>query len=99
MTFGTYVSSGKSSGAPTASQVTAGRSNRADPSANPSAGSVNVATATPPATWTVRPIARRRVTVSPSKDPGIRRSAVYFDFGGVRGGRGTGSAEDYRRLT
>ena len=39
-TFGTYVSSGKSSGAPTASQVTGGRSNSAEPTAKPSAGSV-----------------------------------------------------------
>src|SRR5919108_4875218 len=88
-TFGTYVSSGKSLGGPTASQLTGGRSKMAVPIAKPSAGSVNAATAIPPPAWTARPIARRRVTVSPSKAPGIRRSSVYLDFGGVRRGWGT----------
>src|SRR3712207_8446015 len=35
--------------------------------------------------WTDPPTSRRRVTVSPSNAPGMRRSDVYFDFfsGGV----------------
>ena len=90
MTFGTYVSSGKSPGAPTASQVTGGRSNRAEPTANPSAGSVKAATAMAPPPLTANTITRRRVTVSPSKAPGISRSSVYLDLGGVRRGWGTG---------
>ena len=44
-----------------------------------------------PKSWTEPPITRRRVTVSPSNAPGMRRSVVYFDFfsGGVSamGGR------------
>src|SRR5688572_17111372 len=92
-TFGTYVSSGKSSGGPTGSQTAGGRSNSAEPTAKPSAGSVNVATAMPPPTWTARPIARRRVTVSPSNAPGIRRSDVYLGFGCLRRGWGTCEAK------
>ena len=84
-----YVSFGKSSGLPTACQRTGGRSNNAEPTAKPRAGSVNVATATAPAPWTVKPIRRRRVTVSPSNAPGMRRSDVYLDFGGSRRGAGT----------
>ena len=83
------MSSGKSSVGPTASHVAGGRSNTAEPIAKPSAGSVKPITATAPAPWTVRPMSRRRVTVSPSNAPGISRSLVYFDFGGVRRGWGT----------
>ena len=36
--------------------------------------------ATAPASWTVPVMNRRRVTVSPSKAPGIWRSAVYLDL-------------------
>ena len=40
---------------------------------------------------------RRRVTVSPSKAPGIWRSAVYFDFGlFTRGGHGGANNIDRR---
>ena len=48
--------------------------------ANPSAGSVNAAAATPPTPFAPRTISRRRVTVSPSNAPGMFRSSVYFDF-------------------
>src|SRR5918992_4743223 len=89
ITFGTYVSSGKSAGSPTGSQVAGGRSNTAEPAAKPRAGSVKVATAIPPPAWTARPMARRRVTVSPSNAPGMSRSLVYLDFGGLRRGWGT----------
>jgi hypothetical protein len=44
------------------------------------AGSAMADTATAPAMCTVPVMSRRRVTVSPSKAPGIWRSAVYFDF-------------------
>src|ERR1700761_9440078 len=53
-------------------------------SAKPSAGSVKVATATAPAPWAVMFMKRRRVTVSPSNAPGMLRSVVYLDFGGLR---------------
>ena len=49
------------------------------PSANPSAGSVKAAAATTPAPCAVTFMNRRRVTVSPSKAPGIPRSAVYLE--------------------
>src|ERR1044072_5808389 len=48
----------------------------------------------PPPTWTARLMARRRVTVSPSNVPGMSRSDVYLDLGGVRRGAGTGCAND-----
>jgi hypothetical protein len=48
------------------------------PRAKPSAGSTKAETATAPATLTVPVMNRRRVTVSPSKAPGIPRSAVYL---------------------
>ncbi len=54
------------------------------PSANPSAGSVNAPAATAPAPFTVPTMNRRRVTVSPSKAPGMLRSAVYFGLGSLR---------------
>ena len=40
--------------------------------------------ATAPAPCAVQVMKRRRVTVSPSKAPGISRSAVYFDLGSLR---------------
>src|SRR5262245_7381709 len=77
MTFGTYVVSGNSSGVPTACHFSSVFSNTG-PSANPSAGSAIADTATAPATFTVTPMKRRRVTVSPSNEPGMRRSDVYL---------------------
>ena len=50
------------------------------PKAMPSAGSVNAAVATAPAPWVVIVMNRRRVTVSPSNEPGIFASAVVFGF-------------------
>ncbi len=50
------------------------------PIAKPSAGSANAAAAIPPAVCAVPVMKRRRVTVSPSKAPGIMRSAVYLDL-------------------
>src|ERR1700736_5686574 len=50
------------------------------PSAKPSAGSVKAPAATAPAVWAVPVMNRRRVIVSPSKAPGILRSAVYLDL-------------------
>src|SRR3712207_7708959 len=47
---------------------------------SPRAGSVNAAAATAPAVCAVPVMKRRRVTVSPSKAPGIPRPAVYLDF-------------------
>src|SRR3954469_22989791 len=85
ITFGTQGSLGKSPSLPTASQRTGGRSNSALPTGKPRAGSVNEAAATAPAPCAVSVMKRRRVTVSPSKAPGISRSAVYFDFGSLRG--------------
>ena len=52
-------------------------------SAKPSAGSVKVATAIKPAPCAVRFMKFRRVTVSPSNAPGMSRSDVYLDFGGL----------------
>src|SRR4051794_7241625 len=94
ITFGMYVSFGNSPGLPTASQRTGGRSNTAEPIAKPSAGSANVATAMPPAVWVGSDMARRRGTVSPLNAPGIRRSFVYLDAGGVRRGAGTEERND-----
>jgi hypothetical protein len=74
----------KSSGLPIGCQVTSGRSNRAVPSAKPSAGSVNESAATAPAPCAVSVIMRRRVTVSPSKAPANPRSSVYLDLGSLR---------------
>ena len=54
------------------------------PSAKPSVGSKIADVATAPATWTVPVMKRRRVTVSPSKAPGISRSTVYLDLGTLR---------------
>src|SRR6185312_13780046 len=50
----------------------------------PSAGRTKAAVATAPAPFAVTTMKRRRVTVSPSKAPGMFRSAVYFDFGSLR---------------
>ena len=58
------------------------------PSAKPSAGSTIAAVATAPAVWAVPTMKRRRVTVSPSKPPGIWRSTVVFGFAGLRSGTG-----------
>src|SRR4051794_35246407 len=80
-----YVSLGKSSGLPTVSHCTSGRSNSAEPAAKPSAGSRKALVATTPAPWALSVMNRRRVTVSPSNAPGIPRSAVYFDLGVLRG--------------
>src|SRR3954453_9191595 len=84
ITLGTYVLFGKSSGLPTASQRTGGRSKSALPTAKPSAGSVKAATAVIPAPCAVSVMKRRRVTVSPSNAPGTPRSAVYLDLGSLR---------------
>src|SRR5205085_4669790 len=75
--------------------VTGGRSNTAEPTANASAGSVKAIAAAAPAPCAVSVIIRRRVIVSPSKAPGMLRSAVYFGFG-CRRGSGTAGAELYR---
>src|SRR3954451_1115459 len=91
ITRGRELSSTKSSGAPTASQWTGGRSNTAEPIANPSAGSANADAATAPAPCTVSVMNRRRLTVSPSKAPGMLRSAVYLEGGCLRGVSGTNS--------
>jgi len=72
---GTYVSSPNSLMRPTACQGCSFSSNTG-PSANPRAGSRNAPAATAPPTWAVVVMKRRRVTVSPSKAPGICRSAV-----------------------
>src|ERR1700730_4807799 len=50
------------------------------PTAKPRAGRANAAAAIPPAVWAVPVMNRRRVIVSPSKAPGIMRSAVYLDL-------------------
>ena len=50
------------------------------PIANPSAGSRNAPAATTPAAWLETVMNRLRVTVSPSKAPGICRSSVYLDL-------------------
>src|SRR3954452_19546766 len=50
------------------------------PSAKPSAGRAKAADARPPAAKAPPVIRPRRVTVSPSKAPGMFRSAVYGDF-------------------
>src|SRR3954452_11984761 len=76
---------GRSSSLPTACHVTGGRSNSGLPIAKARAGSVNEAAATAPAPCAVSVMKRRRVTVSPSKAPGINRSAVYLDLGSLRG--------------
>src|SRR5437764_1931631 len=76
---GTYVVSGKSLSGPTSCQEIRLRW-KIGPSAKPSAGSVKAAAAATPARWTEPTMNRRRVTVSPSKLPGIRRSSVYGDF-------------------
>src|SRR4051812_22229434 len=57
----------------------------AEPAAKPSAGSAKAEAAMAPAACVVSVIIRRRVTVSPSKAPGMLRSAVYFDCGCLRG--------------
>src|SRR4051794_41756169 len=74
--------------------VTGGRSNTAEPTANASAGSVKAIAAAAPAPCAVSVIIRRRVIVSPSKAPGMLRSAVYFGFG-CRRGSGTAGAGLY----
>src|SRR5207302_4910071 len=54
------------------------------PNAKPSAGSVKAPAAIAPAVWALPVMKRRRVIVSPSKAPGIKRSAVYLDVYLVR---------------
>ena len=49
------------------------------PTAKASAGSVKAPAAIAPAVWAEPVMNRRRVIVSPSNAPGIRRSAVYLD--------------------
>ena len=93
------MSVGKSSGAPTVSHCTSGRSKSAEPAAKPSAGSRNAEAATAPAPCAVSVMNRRRVTVSPSKAPGICRSAVYLDFGVLRGSDTNGVSGRERRRT
>src|SRR5579872_3181549 len=56
------------------------------PTANASAGSVKPIAISAPAPWAVPVMNRRRVTVSPSKAPGMPRSAVYLDLLGLRVG-------------
>ena len=73
----------KSPVAPTSSQRILPGS-KIGPSAKPSAGRVNAEAAMAPAVCAVPVMNRRRVTVSPSKAPGIRRSRVYLDFFGFR---------------
>src|SRR5215218_1341191 len=103
MTRGMYVSSGKSSGGPIGFHSTGGRSNSAEPAANPSAGRAKADTAIAPAPWAVAVMKRRRVTVSPSKAPGMPRSAVYLLLGSLRpsamGGRRTISTHARARVT
>ena len=79
ITFVTYWSSLKSSSVPTVCQLNGSRL-KIGPTANASAGNVNANAATPPAPCVTAVMNRRRVTVSPSNDPGICRSAVYLDF-------------------
>ena len=55
--------------------------------------------ATAPATWAVPVMNRRRVTVSPSKAPGICRSAVYLRLGLVGGLLPCRGAEPYRPVS
>src|SRR3984957_21048343 len=54
------------------------------PIAKASAGSAKPIVASAPAPCAVPVMKRRRVTVSPSKAPGIPRSAVYLDLLGLR---------------
>ena len=75
ITRGTYVSSVKSSVEPTGCHGNFVRS-KTGPSAKPSAGSAKAAVAAMPRPWAPPVIRRRRVTVSPSKAPGMPRSAV-----------------------
>src|SRR4051794_17295166 len=77
ITFGTYVSSGNSSGRPTGCHRILCSSN-SGPRAKPSAGSRIAEVAMAPVAWTVPTMKRRRVTVSPSNAPGMPRSAVYL---------------------
>src|SRR4051794_21156287 len=64
--------------------MTGARSNSGEPIAKPIAGSRMAAVAMAPPAWTVRVMNRRRVTVSPSKAPGMFRSAVYLEMGCLR---------------
>src|ERR1700724_2443467 len=71
------------------------------PIAKASAGSAKPIVASAPAPCTVPVMNRRRVTVSPSKAPGIPRSAVYLDLLGLRVGANDapgepGEREEYR---
>src|SRR5580698_8977648 len=56
------------------------------PIAKASAGSAKPIVINAPAPCTVPVMKRRRVTVSPSKAPGIPRSSVYLDLLGLRVG-------------
>src|SRR3954465_2075825 len=77
ITFGTYVSSGNSSGRPTGCQRCL-CSSKSGPRAKPSAGSRIAEVAMAPVALAVPTMKRRRVTVSPSNAPGMPRSAVYL---------------------
>src|SRR5579884_992527 len=74
-----YVLSGKSEVGPIACQLHDWRL-KIGAIANPSAGRVNAAAAMPPTPLAHRFMNARRVTVSPSKAPGMFRSMVYFDL-------------------
>src|SRR3954462_8679251 len=78
-TFGMYVSGPNWSTGPTSFHGWSCFS-KTGPRAKPSAGSAMAETATAPATLAAPVMNRRRVTVSPSKAPGIRRSVVYLDL-------------------
>ena len=69
----------KSEGTPIVCQANGWRL-KIGPSAKPRAGRVKAAAAMPPAVCTDMVMNRRRLTVSPSKEPGMFRSAVYFDL-------------------
>src|SRR5438445_7570912 len=79
MTLVMYVLAGKSTGLPTGCH-SHGACLKIGAMAKPSAGSANAAVATAPAPFAARFMKRRRVTVSPSYEPGMFRPSVYFDF-------------------
>src|ERR1700730_1032047 len=67
------------------------------PIAKASAGSAKPIVISAPAPCTVPVMNRRRVTVSPSKAPGIPRSAVYLDLLGLRVGANDAPGEPEER--
>ena len=87
-TCGVKVSAVKSLTEPTSSNAMWLVFSKSGPSAKPSAGSANIAEATPPAVRATPVMNERRVTVSPSNAPGQPRSAVNFDFGGLAASAG-----------